>query len=188
MTEIKNSEQLDTWKNNLKEAADRLTFHKNLSGLELLAKAKFEQCGFNPEKPEEQLNFIEQVNQTFTYMVTYRAVEWLWKNGYENQEFSLNLGPQSGYDIENNNIVAEVFAAVSPSNNGKLKSDIGKVVGKETEEEKKSKSKYVFYTSPEPHKSNFKELNGGQVCNDTKDVTIVYFPLGELIEEYKNKA
>lgn len=178
MEKIKDKNELDKLKNKLKVAANKLTFYQDVSsGIELLEKVKFEQCGFNPENPEKPLNFIEQVNQTFTAMVTYQAVEWLWENGYENQEFSLNLGPQGGYDIVGDDVVAEVFAVVSTNNNQKLKRDIAKVRGS------KATSKYVFYTSPEPHNGKSEELNGGKVYKDNSDVTIVYFPLKVLINE-----
>jgi hypothetical protein len=67
---------------------------------------------------------------------------------FPNTEFSLNLGPQNGNDIisKDGTIVAEVFAAVNPSNNNKLNKDIKRLA--ENKVEKNAKHKFIFFYTP----------------------------------------
>ena len=113
--------------------------------LELFSKIKFEQIGFDPLNQQRSLNLIEQVNQTFTYLASFKAAKMLfsWHSGLN--ELKLNLGTQSGADIESDydgGICAEVFAAVKPENNNKLKKDIEKV------SKSQAAYKYVFVMCP----------------------------------------
>ena len=75
------------------------------------------------------LNLVEQVNQTFTILVSLAAVEWLFNYEPTTAPFTLNPGTKSGSDIlgQQENLAAEVFAAVRPSNNRKLNLDIERV-------------------------------------------------------------
>lgn len=113
--------------------------------LELLYRIKFEDIGFDPFNAERPLNFIEQINQTFTYLATLKAAQKLliWYSGLTS--LTLNLGTQSGSDIETDydgGITAEVFAAVTPGNNDKLKKDIEKI------SKSQASHKYVFFMCP----------------------------------------
>jgi len=114
-------------------------------GIDLLARIKFEPIGRHPTE-DRDLNLIEQVNQTFTYLSTLRATKILFDLHPEILAgFRLNLGTQSGSDIESVEhglVAAEVFAATSPNSNQKLKKDIRKVDGIEVEH------RYVFFNSP----------------------------------------
>lgn len=113
--------------------------------LRSLWSMKIEQVGCDPLNAEAPLNLIEQLNQTFTYMASARAVKLLLRLHPELAPFTLNLGTTSGSDIEsskNGGLAAEVFAAVNTSNNQKLKKDINKV-GVTTAE-----NKYVFFMCP----------------------------------------
>jgi len=109
--------------------------------LELLYRIKFEQIGCDPFNPQRSLNLIEQVNQTFTYLASFKAAKLLfsWHSGLNS--LKMNLGTQSGTDIESDydgGISAEVFAAVTPASNDKLKKDIEKV------SKSQARHKYVF--------------------------------------------
>jgi hypothetical protein len=69
----------------------------------------------------------------------------------------MNLGTTAGTDVESadGRIAAEVFAAVSPSNNGKLQKDISKVNSTAAEH------RYVFFYSPGAHEA--REIDGVRV-------------------------
>lgn len=123
-------------------------------GIEFIKHIKFKQCGVDPIF-DEPLNFIEQVNQTCTYLVCLSALEVL-LDYYPSYKFYINFGTQSGYDIvsENEEIICECFAATSPDSNGKLEKDTKKVFNNS-----KSIRKYVIYyaSSPKPvHEENIK--------------------------------
>ena len=115
--------------------------------LDVLRAVKFEKIGHDPLDPNRPLNLIEQVNQTFTALVSVRAVEYLFDHHPEAAPFRLNLGTAPGYDIESldGSLAAEVFAATRPDSNNKLKNDIKKV--------KKSSARhlYVFFHCPGDH-------------------------------------
>jgi hypothetical protein len=115
------------------------------SPLEFLYRIKFEGIGCDPFNSQRALNLIEQVNQTFTYLATLKAAKMLftWHSGLAS--LNLNLGTQSGTDIESDydgGISAEVFAAVTPTSNEKLKKDIKKV------SRSQAGHKYVFFICP----------------------------------------
>ena len=123
-------------------------------GIDFIKQVKFSQCGFDPLF-DEPLNFIEQVNQTCTYLVCLSALDILF-DYYPSHNFYINFGTQSGYDIvsENEEIICECFAATSPDSNGKLEKDTKKVFN-----DSKSIKKYVIYyaSSPKPvHEENIK--------------------------------
>ena len=95
----------------------------------VLEALKFKQSGRDPLDPTKPLNMIEQLNQTFTYLVSVRAVEFLFEKHPEAAPFRVNLGTAAGSDVESvdGSVAAEVFAAVAPHNNHKLAKDIAKV-------------------------------------------------------------
>jgi hypothetical protein len=109
--------------------------------LELLKKFKFEKIGHDPLNIQRPLNFIEQLNQTFTYLASFKAASILFEMHPGLTSMTLNLGTRAGSDIESDfdgGIAAEVFAAVNPKSNNKLKKDIQKVSSVNV------KHKYVF--------------------------------------------
>ena len=71
---------------------------------------------------------IEMVNQYQTYLVTLKALEFLFEK-YSNKSFIARFGNIAGYDIESTDgeIVAECFAQVSYKNNKKLDKDLEKL-------------------------------------------------------------
>ncbi|MFT7245967.1 MAG: hypothetical protein ACI82A_003338 [Candidatus Azotimanducaceae bacterium] len=110
-----------------------------------LEKVKFEKIGYDPLDSSRPLNFIEQVNQTFTYLASLSAAELLFQWHTEVTQLTLNLGTSSGSDIETlelGGIAVEIFSATSPSSNNKLNKDIKKVAGTI------AAHKYVFFNCP----------------------------------------
>lgn len=133
------------------DALDKIESLKNIAklrpqvadGLEGLLQLKFDPVGCNP-LTATHLNWIEQINQTATYLVSFLGAIWLYdmKILPSDAPLSLNLGTESGYDIESidHDIYCEVFAAVSGANNGKLKKDIDRLQS----ENRGAKQKFVF--------------------------------------------
>lgn len=121
-------------------------------GIDFFKLIKFSACVGKDPLIERNLNFIEQINQTFTYLASMDAVKYLLKNHPECAPYSLNLGTQSGYDIISfeNRIIAEVFSATSPNSNNKLNKDYKKLRLNTT-----AKHKYIFFYCQE----NIKDLS-----------------------------
>ena len=114
-------------------------------GIEFLHRLKFAQSGIHP-LTGAPLNLIEQLNQTFTCLASFQATRMLFEWHRENcSGFVLNLATARGSDIrsiEPGIVAAEVFAAVSPGNNRKLRADILKVQREEAQ------FRYVFFHCP----------------------------------------
>ncbi len=112
----------------------------DLDPILLLRSLKYEKSGSDPLE-DRPLNFIEQLNQTFTYLASLDAVEKLIEHHPDKAPYKVNLGTVSGYDIESSDgsVIAEVFAAVRPSNNNKLIIDTIRAC------ESGAEYKYVFY-------------------------------------------
>lgn len=115
------------------------------NGISMLKKLKFEKAGLHPILGTP-LNLIEQLNQTFTCLVTFAATRMLyeWHSGICSG-FRLNIGTAGGSDIESLEpglVAAELFATVAPTNNNKLRDDIAKVSGATAQ------FRYVFFYSP----------------------------------------
>lgn len=113
--------------------------------LKVLWLLKSSPTGCDPLDATSPLNLIEQLNQTFTYIASARAVKVLLKEHPEAGPYTLNLGTTSGSDIESKirgKVAAEVFAAVNTLNNRKLAKDIKKVSACE------ASHKYVFFMCP----------------------------------------
>jgi hypothetical protein len=93
--------------------------------MSLLRAMRFETVGHDP-LTGEPLNVVEQLNQTFTILVTLRAIEQLFELHPDSGGFRLALGTSSGRDIESvkeHLVAAEVFSATRPTSNQKLKKD-----------------------------------------------------------------
>lgn len=117
-----------------------------LDGLEVLRKIKFDPMGWDPlDDPPRSLNLIEQVNQTWTCLVSLKALSFLFARHPNVGGFKLNLGTQGGTDILSvhpDAVAAEGFAVVTPRNNKKLTKDLKKL------EHSKAKARYVFFAAP----------------------------------------
>jgi len=107
----------------------------------LLRSLRFETVGHDP-LTGEPLNVIEQLNQTFTILVTLHAIEQLIRLHPEAGGFRLALGTSSGRDIESVEpalVAAEVFSATRPTSNQKLKKDIARL------KTDPARHRYVFF-------------------------------------------
>ena len=106
----------------------------------LFPKMKFGGVGFDPLNSNRALNIIEQINQSFTYLASFYALEVLFAGYPELAPFRLNLGTAPGSDIESE--CGSLSAEVAPTSNQKLKKDINKVL------ETNTKLKFVFFICP----------------------------------------
>ncbi len=125
---------------------------ENTHAMDFMERLKFEKMGYDPLNSERDLNFIEQLNQTFTYLASMKAAEFLFNQHPEISTLTLNLGTASGSDIETNDcggIAGEVFAATSPSSNNKLNKDIQKV------SMTNAKYKYAFFMCPDIERGEY---------------------------------
>lgn len=117
------------------------------SPMDMFKQMKFERIGFHPVEGHS-LNLIEQINQTFTYLVALRATAWLLDRHPNAGGFRLAPGakaelPLDIMSVEPNLVGAETFAAVHPGNNCKLAKDIMKL------QEFQYRFRYVFFYSPD---------------------------------------
>ena len=127
------------------------------SALELLWSLKFEEVGRHPVDEGYSLNLIEQVNQTWTYLVALEAVRWLLKEHPDAGGFRVAPGAHMAQPLDIMSVVpgcvgAEVFAAVRPSNNDKLRDDIRKLRKWFAFE-----YRYVFFASPNIPSGRYRE-------------------------------
>ena len=129
-----------------RENLDRLT----QDPMEALYKLKLRPSGYKllEKNPDDSDNLIEQLNQTFTMMATLAAARRLLDSFPETKYkgLQLNLGRAHGRDIKSkgwNLVEAEVFVAVKPRNNRKLKDDVHRVG------ESNATYRYVFFHCPD---------------------------------------
>jgi hypothetical protein len=142
---------------------------KESDALNFVAKMKFEKIGHDPLHAKRPLNLIEQLNQTFTYLASFRGAQFLFNTHPHLSSLRLNLGNVSGWDLESSEdggIVAEVFAAVTPSNNQKLNNDIKKVAAA------LEKHRYVIFMSP--------SCEAGKVAHPLAGDRVTVWSLGAL--------
>lgn len=153
--------EIEDYKQRLRKSADQT--RTKISGLacgtdslEFLSQLKFQAIGCDPLNASRQLNLIEQLNQTFTYLASFEGAAFLFSQHQNLKQLTLNLGTSPGSDIESSEeggIAAEVFASVDPRNNRKLANDIEKV------SKAKAKHRYVLFMSPD-HKAGYFETSG----------------------------
>ena len=98
--------------------------------MDLLRAMKFDTIGFHPIA-DRALNVVEQINQTFTYAVALVAARELLARHSEAGGFILAPGAHMSRPLDimsqaEGLVGAETFAAVTPSNNGKLAADLAK--------------------------------------------------------------
>ena len=146
---VSNIEELEQFEQKLYESMDKALLQisseiNSNSSQTLFSKMKFGGIGFDPLNSDRKLNVIEQINQSFTYLASFYALEVLFIEYPELAAFRLNLGTAPGSDIESEcgELAAEVFAAVAPTSNQKLKKDINKVLQSD------AKLKFVFFMCP----------------------------------------
>lgn len=116
-------------------------------GISFLHELKFSKVGKDPLE-NRSLNFIEQLNQSFTYMASFIAVKYLLDNYPQYAPYTLNLGTSSGYDIlsNNNEIVAETFAVTNARSNDKINKDVIRM-----SKAQDALLRFVFYFSQEEY-------------------------------------
>lgn len=99
----------------------------------LLHQLRFKKIFKDPISKKPQ-NFIETINQTYTYIITFKAIVFLYESNIvlPTDTFDVNIGSKSGVDLKttSNQLVAEVFTATKPSGNSKLKKILSKYIKK----------------------------------------------------------
>lgn len=131
-------------------------------GLELLRALKFDQVGFHPVEGRA-LNAIEQINQTWTYLVALAAVRKLLELHPDVGGFRIAPGAHAALPLDVMSyapgvVGAETFAAVDPRNNGKLAKDLTKLT------DRPESHRYVFFCSPGyPGTKRWENLERGEV-------------------------
>lgn len=75
-------------------------------------------------------NFGEILDQLYTYIVTFRAIEYLIGKEGVHDGYIVNIGTEDGADIYSvdGKIYAEVFTSVQITNNSKINKDLTKVL------------------------------------------------------------
>jgi hypothetical protein len=68
--------------------------------LEVLRALKFGRIGFTPLDPDQRINFLDQVHQTFRHLVTIRAAEYLIDNHPKHAPYAVSIGGNEDHDIE----------------------------------------------------------------------------------------
>jgi hypothetical protein len=149
---IESVNDLDALVKSVRAAADktvralRVIVANEPDSLQVLRMMKFDEIGHHPSDPRA-LNIIEQVNQTFTYLVTLEAARWLLTNHPEAGGVRVSLGTAPGFDLESLEaqvVAAEAFAATRPRSNDKLRKDIQRLV----EKAPGFRHRYVFFSCP----------------------------------------
>lgn len=108
------------------------------TAIDTICALKFERV-IDDRMFDEKLNFIEYLNQTFTYLVCLTAGVYLLK---EERPVTIHFGTAAGYDVEagGGSLVGECFAATSVKSNSKLKNDLLRLQANHVAQEK-----YVFF-------------------------------------------
>lgn len=117
---------------------------ESCQGLDLMHELRFRLTALSPFDSTKSYNLIEAINQSFTALVSLAGAERILQYHPESLPLKLNIGPVSGYDIQNADasIIAECFAAVTPRNNRKLAKDFAKL------QEADARHKFLFFYSP----------------------------------------
>lgn len=140
--------------------AMRMLLDNEPDGLQVLKFIKFKQIGLHPAS-EAKLNIIEQANLTFDHLAKFEATRWLFSRHAEllDKGIELNLGSQSGFDIESIEpglLAAEVFSSSHPKMNNKLGQDMRHLA----QSAAAARHRYVFFSCPEFAYGRREELEG----------------------------
>jgi hypothetical protein len=153
---VKNQEEIDRLRQTVIVSAKQLKKEinecGNLDEMELLSRLKFDRIGFDPGDEQTRMNPIEQINQSWTYLASLKALEKLRELHPEITTYRLNLGSTNGFDIEDVpeqphagyglRVAAEVYSAVSVTGNRKLTKDRNKLINSS------ARHRYVFFYVP----------------------------------------
>jgi len=146
---IRSPKELDHQIDVLREAATAavafITAHEG-DPLTVLRHLKFDPVGRHPARGDA-LNFIEQINQTWTYLAAFSATRQLLDLHPDAGGFRLAPGAHASLPLDIMSVTeglvgAETFAAVHPRNNGKLNDDLDKLA------RRPEQHRYVFFMSP----------------------------------------
>lgn len=126
----------------------RLLLANEPDSLHVLRLMKFSEIGHHPTE-DRKLNIIEQLNQTFTYLVSLEAARWELVRHPEllPSGLKVNLGTAPGFDLESvqtGHLAVKVFAATHPASNNKLRLDLKRLSEKAAD----VKNRYVFFSCP----------------------------------------
>jgi hypothetical protein len=119
-----------------KAAADAQAWMTSQAGdpLDFLRRIKFEMVGFHPVDGRA-LNVVEQINQTWTYVVALAATRHLLDLHPDAGGYRLAPGATASLPLDimsqaDGLVGAETFAAVDPRNNTKLAKDLTKMAAR----------------------------------------------------------
>lgn len=149
LTAITEINALETEVREAADASQRALEHlvrESPDGLSLLQQLKFHPVGRHPVERRE-LNLVEQLNQTFTTLVSLRAARWLLEHHVDAGGVQLALGAEAGLDLQSvtpNIFAAEAFAATRPQSTQKLSKDVARL----TRLAPQFQYRYVFFHSP----------------------------------------
>jgi len=146
MHEIGSQEEVAKLRESLASSAEkaRSALRSLVDDPDLLLRLKFERLGCDPFNVDHAENICEQVDQWATHQVALDALEDLMER-HPGKKWRLAPGATgSGHDIQSvdDEVAAEVFAAVRPDNNQKLRKDTEKVA------KFRGQFKYVYFRSP----------------------------------------
>jgi hypothetical protein len=114
--------------------------------IEMLRHMKFDAIGYHPITGHA-LNIVEQINQTWTYLVALAAALQLLTLHPEAGGYRLAPGAHAANPLDimseaDGLVGAETFAAVDPRNNKKLVMDLDKMSARV------ERHRYIFFMSP----------------------------------------
>ena len=137
---------MDRLRDSARKAKDRIAT-QTCDPLELFHQLKFSKIGFHPVSGNA-LNLLEQINQTWTYATAFVAARQLLSMHPEAGGLRLAPGAHASIDLDIMSEVeglvgAEVFAAVTPTNNKKLAKDLAKMANRHEQ------YRYVFFGCPD---------------------------------------
>lgn len=113
--------------------------------VEAFRAMKFRRVGFDPLDPTRPANVIEQIHQTFPYLTSVRAVEYLLEHHPRHAPYTLSFGASPGPDVVSHDgeVAAETVAVITPKNNNKVAFDLQRM------RDSTATHRYLFYYAEE---------------------------------------
>ncbi len=113
--------------------------------LEAFRAMKFRRVGSDPLDPSRPANVIEQIHQTFPYLTSIRAVEYLLRHHPRHAPFLLSFGANPGPDVVSHDgeVAAETVAVITAKNNNKFAFDLQRM------RDSTATHRYLFYYAEE---------------------------------------
>ena len=174
-TDIRSPAEIEPLISRVTKSADkavegmRVLLREQPNSLEVLHAMRFDRIGWHPLE-DRVLNLVEQINQTWTCLVTLYALKFLFDRHRSAGGFRISFGTESGTDIVSLQpvdlrcprvVAAEAFAAIKPSHNDKLRKDRAKLLLEHPD----VPSRYVFFGGPNIRDERYKnhEIPGVEV-------------------------